>query len=663
MYTRFLFALVAAIALVGFVDAQEKSDALPKGAAARLGNKSAIRTTSSLTGLQVLPDGKQIVTSDSKGISVWNLETGGLLSSRPVPVKKKAPGGISRASDRAWVNRANGALTLGADGKSVILSQGGPSETREFFKYLLPLDSSRTPTLLDDNTGPDALAAIVSLPGTGDLFSLSVRGRLDEVRGRTRKLEIPPVAGQVFRIATGGGIVAFSGEEKLIRVWDAVNKMEKDRVDTPSVVRALAVSADGKTLAVSSSASVSRLEANNGSVFVWSIPERKEIARWPDAARMLAVSSDGKFVAQVRASGRIDLFDGSTGKHIKDLGVPGADYQFMEFVKDDSMLVVGSSSGEVHVCDVATGKLRQEKTGHAAAVTGVHVLPNGELLTCGADGYIHIWDASGKELHKFLCEERGINALVVSEDGKTAFTAGGVLEPRVRAWNISKGDKIREYFQSQSSSLSATSLSINGKRLAVGFLGSGIHLLETESFKLLGRMQSHSGGPFLGSNPRDIVFAAGGRLIARDGPGYYIWDSTKLASVTLVETLTLQMGRDGGSQRISVSPDGVLFAAPYSTRPGKQMLGMWKTADGSHVDNFELTKAAAIYCSCWHPDGKTVAVGDADGKVWLVDTVLKGEPVALTGHQGPVHALAFSKDGRKLISGGSDTTAVIWNLP
>src|SRR5207247_9774202 len=40
----------------------------------------------------------------------------------------------------------------------------------------------------------------------------------------------------------------------------------------------------------------------------------------------------------------------------------------------------------------------------------------------------------------------------------------------------------------------------------------------------------------------------------------------------------------------------------------------------------------------------------------------RAERWRLTGHDGPISAVAFTSDGRKLITGSSDTTALVWDL-
>jgi WD40 repeat protein len=60
------------------------------------------------------------------------------------------------------------------------------------------------------------------------------------------------------------------------------------------------------------------------------------------------------------------------------------------------------------------------------------------------------------------------------------------------------------------------------------------------------------------------------------------------------------------------------------------------------------------------PDGKTVLTGSADNTARLWDG--KGQPVGKPlQHQGPVTSVAFSHDGRTILTGSEDRMARLWD--
>ncbi len=62
------------------------------------------------------------------------------------------------------------------------------------------------------------------------------------------------------------------------------------------------------------------------------------------------------------------------------------------------------------------------------------------------------------------------------------------------------------------------------------------------------------------------------------------------------------------------------------------------------------------------PDGSLLASGRRDGSIGLIDVASGQQKQNLTGHQGGVRDLDFTKDGNRLVSIGTDGTIRLWQL-
>jgi len=96
------------------------------------------------------------------------------------------------------------------------------------------------------------------------------------------------------------------------------------------------------------------------------------------------------------------------------------------------------------------------------------------------------------------------------------------------------------------------------------------------------------------------------------------------------------------------------------------VLKLWNATLGAL--ELEIPKQeVAVRCAAVYPDLKWVAAGLENGtvKVFVVDAIMKVVAVADTlsqGHHGPVRSIAFSEDGRSLLTGGEDGLVKIWRL-
>jgi WD40 repeat protein len=87
---------------------------------------------------------------------------------------------------------------------------------------------------------------------------------------------------------------------------------------------------------------------------------------------------------------------------------------------------------------------------------------------------------------------------------------------------------------------------------------------------------------------------------------------------------------------------------------------MW-TLDGNLLREFQ-GHTDRIFSIAFSPDGKTILTGseDATARLWGLDGNMIME---FKGHKGDVRSVAFSPDGKTILTGSADNTARLWNVP
>lgn len=84
-------------------------------------------------------------------------------------------------------------------------------------------------------------------------------------------------------------------------------------------------------------------------------------------------------------------------------------------------------------------------------------------------------------------------------------------------------------------------------------------------------------------------------------------------------------------------------------------------ADHSTELFLQLGHSSSVYAVAFSPDGKTLVSGSADNTLKLWDVAERKLLATLEGHSSWVHAVAFSPDGKTLVSGSADNTIIQWD--
>ncbi len=238
----------------------------------------------------------------------------------------------------------------------------------------------------------------------------------------------------VLAVAFGrDGAEVFAGGYHEVTVWNPTKGELLRRISNlPQQVRALAMSPDGRTLALAGGApgrsgEVKLIETASGAL-------TRTLVTTPDLMLALAFSTDGQRLACGGTDNSIRVFDVATGK--QELRVEAhADWVLdLAFSHDGKFLASASRDKTARLLELKSGESEQTYAGHGEPVfTVAFTADDKRILSSARDRELHLWSVSeAKKLGEAGGFEGEALRLVVS--GAKAFTAGA--DGRVRQFGV-----------------------------------------------------------------------------------------------------------------------------------------------------------------------------------------------------------------------------------
>jgi WD40 repeat protein len=295
------------------------------------------------------------------------------------------------------------------------------------------------------------------------------------------------------------------------------------------------------------------------------------------------------------------------------------------------------------------------------AVESVSFSPNGKtLVSTSGVRTIKLWDvASGR--NTATLKEEGLGAkdlpyewatVAFSPDGKK-FAAGGWFN-RVKVWDLAtlKGQVLLDDYLQCPETLVV--FSSDGKYLASGGVcRSQMKLFDVATGKTAATFErtSNQGVLAIAFTPDNKTLVSVSGIAFTDDREIKRWDVA-----TGKNTATLKMG-DYHEPAVLSSDAKSMAAATYDDNNNVKV---WDVATGKERGVLK-GHAAEVTSLAFSPDGKTLVSGDDKGTIKLWDVTGGKELASFTGHAGKVLCLAISADGKVLASGGQDKKIKLWN--
>lgn len=269
-----------------------------------------------------------------------------------------------------------------------------------------------------------------------------------------------------------------------------------------------------------------------------------------------------------------------------------------------------------------------------------------------------LWETSSfKQIKQFKGHTQGISTITFSHDNKIIATSS--LDSTIKIWSVAHGNLIRTLKRNRGP-VRSVDYSSDGKYILTGNQNGTFTMWNSAENEEIWTYTGHD-SPVISIefSPDGLHVLSGGEKQIR------VWQLSNGKFMQInprfqdISSIAFSLN---GKKALSGHKSGILTLWDISVYGKDKFCYIPLGVRGRKIRTFKRHKGS-VRSVAFSPDGKTVLSGSKDGSLKLWDISKGGRVIRIyNGHKGSVNSVAFSNDGKYVLSGSDDETVRLWDM-
>lgn len=272
----------------------------------------------------------------------------------------------------------------------------------------------------------------------------------------------------------------------------------------------------------------------------------------------------------------------------------------VRFHPNGKKLAVGSGTGAVQFWNLLDRSPDLRIKAHENWTFDLAFSPDGkQLASAGGDNRVRLWSVTtGESLPNSAEQDEDVHG--VAFDPNQRYLVSGSDDTKVMIWDLQSGEK--KFLTGHKRQVTSVAMNPNGTQFASADREGKIRIWSLPSGELLATLLGHS------ADVLSICYSPDGKFLASGS-----YDKTvRLWEVATWQQVHVMKKHDDWVFAVTFAPDGQTIVSGA----GDKAVYFWRTETGNDISSMRFD--ADVSALDYSPDGSTIAVGLANGKVSLL---------------------------------------------